>query len=55
LKDPPKAAKELDAAAAATIQKYGSLDVPWGNVMRFQHAGLDLPGNGFAVRGDDLR
>jgi acyl-homoserine-lactone acylase len=46
LKDPAKAAQQLDAAAAKTIQLYGALDVPWGDVMRFQHAGLDLPGNG---------
>jgi acyl-homoserine-lactone acylase len=25
---------------------YGSLDVPWGQVMRLQFGGLDLPGNG---------
>lgn len=46
LKDPAKAAQQLDAAATKVVQLYGSLDVPWGNVMRFQYAGLDLPGNG---------
>jgi acyl-homoserine-lactone acylase len=46
IKDPLKAALQLDAAAARVIRLYGSLDVPWGDVMRFQHAGLDLPGNG---------
>jgi acyl-homoserine-lactone acylase len=45
-KDPPMAAKQLDTAAAQTIQLYGALDVPWGQVMRLQFAGLDLPGNG---------
>ncbi|MDP9170023.1 MAG: penicillin acylase family protein, partial [Acidobacteriota bacterium] len=46
LKDSQKAAEQLDAAAAKTVQLYGSLDVPWGDVMRFQFGGLDLPGNG---------
>ncbi len=46
LKDPQQAAKQLDTAAQQTVKLYGSLDVPWGQVMRFQHAGLDLPGNG---------
>jgi acyl-homoserine-lactone acylase len=46
LKDPRQAAQQLDAAAAETLKLYGSLDVPWGQVMRFQYAGLDLPGNG---------
>jgi acyl-homoserine-lactone acylase len=45
-KDAEKAAAQLDAAAKETVRLYGSLDVPWGQVMRFQHAGLDLPGNG---------
>ncbi len=46
LKDPAQAAKQLDTAAAQTVKLYGSLDVPWGQVMRLQFAGLDLPGNG---------
>ncbi len=46
LKDPQQAAKQLDAAAAQTVKLYGALDVPWGQVMRLQFAGLDLPGNG---------
>jgi acyl-homoserine-lactone acylase len=46
LKDPQQAAKQLNAAAAQTVKLYGSLDVPWGQVMRLQFAGLDLPGNG---------
>src|SRR5439155_14622176 len=46
LKDPAQAAKQLDAAAQTTIAKYGALDVPWGDVMRFHYAGADLPGNG---------
>jgi acyl-homoserine-lactone acylase len=46
LKDPQQAAKQLDAAASQTVKLYGALDVPWGQVMRLQFAGLDLPGNG---------
>ena len=46
LKDPGKAARQLDEAAAETEKLFGSLDVPWGDVMRFQYAGLDLPANG---------
>ena len=36
LKDPAKAAQQLDAAATETMHDFGSLDVPWGQVMRFQ-------------------
>jgi acyl-homoserine-lactone acylase len=36
LKDPAKAAQQLDAAATETMHDFGALDVPWGNVMRFQ-------------------
>jgi len=46
LKDPAKAAQQLDAAAAKVMKEHGALGVPWGDVMRFQFAGLDLPGNG---------
>ncbi len=62
LKDPAKAAQQLDAAAAETIKDFGSLDVPWGKVMRLQINnqsngvttgtrsapidGVDLPANG---------
>ncbi|MEO8130879.1 MAG: penicillin acylase family protein, partial [Bryobacteraceae bacterium] len=46
LKDPQKAAQQLDAAATEVEKEFGALDVPWGNVMRFQYAGADLPANG---------
>ncbi|WP_213804374.1 penicillin acylase family protein [Granulicella sp. dw_53] len=36
LKDPAKAAQQLDAAASETMHDFGSLDIPWGDVMRFQ-------------------
>jgi acyl-homoserine-lactone acylase len=62
LKDPVKAAQQLDAAATETVNDFGSIDVPWGQVMRFQINnqsngvtnntrsapidGVNLPGNG---------
>ena len=46
LKDPQKCAKQLDDAAQETQKQFGALDVPWGKVMRFQWAGVDLPANG---------
>ena len=40
----PKAAvAALRAAAKRVKDKYGALDVPWGQVYRIQHAGRDLP------------
>ena len=36
LKDPAKAAAQLDAAATETLKDFGALDIPWGKVMRFQ-------------------
>jgi len=46
LKDPQKAAQLLDAAAIETEKEFGTMDVAWGKVMRFQFAGADLPANG---------
>lgn len=46
LKDPPKAAEQLDDAAQEVEKEFGALDVPWGQVMRYKLAGVDLPANG---------
>lgn len=46
LKDPAKAARLLEDAAKETQTQFGALDVPWGQVMRYQYAGADLPANG---------
>jgi len=46
LKDPVKAAGQLDAAAQEMLKDFGALDVPWGQVMRYKLAGVDLPANG---------
>ena len=62
IKDPKLAAQMLDDAAAETEKLYGSMDTPWGKIMRFQINGqsdgdnkaprgpalngVDLPGNG---------
>jgi acyl-homoserine-lactone acylase len=46
LKDPQKAAAQLDDAAQEVEKEFGALDVPWGQVMRYKLAGADLPANG---------
>lgn len=46
LKDPAKAAADLALAADETEKRYGALDAPWGDFMRFQIGAVDLPGNG---------
>jgi acyl-homoserine-lactone acylase len=46
LADPEVAVRALSAAARATVQAHGALDIPYGQVKRLRHAGHDLPGNG---------
>ncbi len=46
LKDPEKCAGQLEEAARETLKNFGTLDVPLGEVMRFQLAGVDIPANG---------
>jgi acyl-homoserine-lactone acylase len=46
LKDPRKVAAQLDDAAKEILEQFGTLDVPWGQVMRYRLAGVDLPANG---------
>jgi acyl-homoserine-lactone acylase len=46
LSDSPAALKALEEAAIGCKAKYGSLDVPWGQVYRFASGNTDLPGNG---------
>jgi acyl-homoserine-lactone acylase len=66
LADPQAALAALEQAAAQTLQTYGSLDVPWGDVYRFTSGKANLPANGGAggsglfrtitfTRGDDNR
>jgi acyl-homoserine-lactone acylase len=52
LADPAVAVAALSAAARDTEKEHGSLDVPWGEVMRIRYGGRDLPGNG--APGDPL-
>lgn len=52
LGDPAAAVAALSAAARDTEKEHGSLDVPWGEVMRIRYGGRDLPGNG--APGDPL-
>jgi len=37
---------KLDKVAGDVEKEYGSLRVPWGEVMRFRRGNLDVPGNG---------
>jgi acyl-homoserine-lactone acylase len=46
LNDPKLAVDLLVKAAIETRQKFGALDVSWGEVHRFRMNGLDLPANG---------
>jgi acyl-homoserine-lactone acylase len=44
--DPGKAMAALDKVAGDVEKEYGTLRVPWGEVMRFRRGTLDAPGNG---------
>jgi acyl-homoserine-lactone acylase len=46
LADPAGAVAALEAAARRVQERYGSLDVPWGEVYRLRRDNVDLPGNG---------
>lgn len=46
LKDEEKAVRLLAESAAEVEEKYGSVDVPWGDVYRLRINGLDYPANG---------
>jgi acyl-homoserine-lactone acylase len=46
LSDPQAAVAALEAAARNTQAKYGALDTPWGDVMRFRKDNVDLPASG---------
>ena len=46
LSDPQAAVAALEAAARDTEAKYGSLDAPWGQVMRLKKDNIDLPASG---------
>lgn len=50
ISDPAAALAALEQAAANCQQQYGALDVPYGEVFRFQRGAKDLPGNGGAGR-----
>lgn len=45
-KDPAKAMAMLDDVAAAIEKEYGTLNVKWGDVLRFRRGNTDVPGNG---------
>jgi acyl-homoserine-lactone acylase len=46
LKDPEAAAAALEKAANKIKEKYGALDIPWGDVYRFKYEDKNLPANG---------
>lgn len=46
LKNAAAGAEALDKAAAEVQSKFGKLDVPYGDVNRFQYKSANLPGNG---------
>ena len=46
LKNSREAADALVNAAVRVEETYGALDVPWGDVYRFQYEGKDFPANG---------
>jgi len=48
LADPAAGLTALEAAAKECLQRYGALDVKWGDVYRFASGNADLPGNGGA-------
>ena len=46
IKDQKRAVELLSTAAKEVLKKYGSLDVPWGDVYRYRINNLDFPANG---------
>ena len=44
--EPGRAVAALDAEAARLEREYGTLQVPWGEVVRLRRGSRDLPGNG---------
>jgi acyl-homoserine-lactone acylase len=48
LTDPALAVQVLEEAAQSVLARYGSMDVPFGDVYRLRIDDLDLPGNGMS-------
>jgi acyl-homoserine-lactone acylase len=46
IRDPDAAVRMLREAIATTKRKYGVLDRPFGEVSRFRHGDVDVPGDG---------
>ena len=46
LSDPDRAVELLDAAATETLEKFGNLEVPWGDFYRIKYHEKNLPANG---------
>lgn len=54
LRDPHQAAQQLDEAAQETMKLFDALDVPWGQVMRYQYCGARYPGQWWVWQSGDL-
>ena len=50
LSDPQKAVKLLDESVIEIEEKFGKLDVKWGDYYRIKYNGIDLPANGIDGR-----
>jgi len=50
LSDPQKAVKLLDESVVEIEEKFGRLDVKWGDYYRIKYNGIDLPANGIDGR-----
>lgn len=46
LADPARAVQLLEESAAEITEKFGTLEVPWGDYYRINYGGKDLPANG---------
>ena len=50
LSDPQKAVRLLDESVVEIEEKFGRLDVKWGDYYRIEYNGIDLPANGIDGR-----
>ena len=50
LSDPQKAVKLLDESVIEIEEKFGRLDIKWGDYYRIKYNGIDLPANGIDGR-----
>jgi acyl-homoserine-lactone acylase len=46
IREKKRAVELLEVAAKSVINKYGSMDIAWGDIYRLRYNGIDLPANG---------